>query len=187
MNVRTNVRMDKAQFFDWLEHQERKYELADGRVVMMPWVTKAHARICTNVVAALLARLDPKKFDIVQGDFAVETGDSHIRFADVLVEPFSGENARSTANAVLLVEVLSPSTMHVDFHEKLDEYKGLPALGSYVICAQDEARVWVWTRSEGAWADAPEVLEGLDAAVEVPTLGITLPLAEIYRNVSVRG
>jgi Uma2 family endonuclease len=150
-------------------------------------VTKAHARICTNVVAALLARLDPEKFDIVQGDFAVETGDRNIRFADVLVEPFSGENARSTANAMLLVEVLSPSTMHIDFHEKLDEYKGLAALGTYVICAQDEARVWVWTRSDRAWPEAPEVLEGLNAAVAVPALGITLPLAEVYRNITFRG
>jgi hypothetical protein len=76
--------------------------------------------------------------------------------------------------------------MHVDFHEKLDEYKGLPALGTYLICAQDEARVWGWTRSEGAWPDAPEVLEGLAAAVQVPSLGITLPLADIYRNVTLR-
>jgi Uma2 family endonuclease len=186
MNVRTNVRMDKAQFFDWLERQERRHELANGSVVMMPWVTRPHARICTNVVAALLARLDPKRFDIAQGDFAVETGDRSVRFADVLVEPFSGENARSTANALLLVEVLSPSTLHVDFHEKLDEYKGLAALGSYLICAQDEARVWVWTRGDGAWPDAPDVIEGLDAAVEVPVLGITLPLAEVYRNIDLR-
>jgi Uma2 family endonuclease len=104
-----------------------------------------------------------------------------------MVEPFTTENARSTANALLLIEVLSPSTMHIDFHEKVDEYKGLPALGSYVICAQDEARVWVWTRSDGAWPDAPDVLEGLDTAVQIPVLGITLPVADIYRNVSVRG
>jgi Uma2 family endonuclease len=186
MNVRTDVRMDKAQFFDWLEHQERKHELADGRVAMMPWVTRPHARICTNVVIALSDRLDRTRFDIAQGDFAVETGERSVRFADILVESFSGENARSTTNALLLVEVLSPSTMHVDFHEKLDEYKGLAALGSYLICAQDEARVWVWTRSDGAWPDAPDVLEGLDAAVEVPVLGITLPLAEIYRNITLR-
>jgi Uma2 family endonuclease len=87
---------------------------------------------------------------------------------------------------LLLVEVLSPSTMHVDFHEKLDEYRGLPALGTYLIFAQDEARVWVWTRSDGAWPEAPEVLEGMEAAVQVPILGITLPLAELYRNISLR-
>ena len=186
MNVRTDVRMDKAQFFDWLEHQERKHELADGRVVMMPWVTRAHARISTHVVAALLARLHPEKFDITQGDFAIETGDRSVRFADVLVEPFNPESARSTDKALLLVEVLSPSTMHVDFHEKLEEYEGLPALGTYLICAQDEARIWVWTRQEGAWPQAPEVLEGLDAVVQVPILGAALPLAEIYRNVTLR-
>ncbi|MBV9066876.1 MAG: hypothetical protein JO004_14075, partial [Methylobacteriaceae bacterium] len=116
----------------------------------------------------------------------VETGESSIRFADVMVEPFTRENARSTSDALVLLEVLSPSTMHVDFHEKLDEYKGLQPLGSYVICAQDEARVWAWTRHEGAWPDAPEVLEGLDAAVALPVLGIILPLAEIYRNITLR-
>ena len=186
MNVRTHVRMDKAQFFDWLEHQERKYELADGRVVMMPWVTRPHARICTNVVVGLTERLARERFDVVQGDFAVETGDRSVRFADVLVEPFNPESARSTDNALLLVEVLTPSTMHVDFHEKLQEYKGLPALGTYLICAQDEARVWAWTRSDAAWPEAPEVLEGLDAVVQVPILGVVLPLAEIYRNVTIR-
>ncbi|MEA2839626.1 MAG: hypothetical protein QOF41_956 [Methylobacteriaceae bacterium] len=187
MNVRTDVRMDKAQFFDWLEHQERKHELADGRVVMLPYVTRPHSLICTNVILALGARLDRTKFGIHGGEFAIETGETSVRFADIMVEPFTEGNARSTANALLLVEVLSPSTMHVDFHEKLDEYKGLAALGSYVICAQDESRVWVWTRSQGAWPDAPEVLEGLNAAVQVPILGITLALVDIYRDISARG
>jgi Uma2 family endonuclease len=187
MNVRTDVRMDKAQFFDWLDHQERKHELADGRVVVLPYVTRPHSQISTNVILALGARLDPAGFGIHGGEFAIDTGDRSIRFADIMVEPFTTENARSTENALLLIEVLSPSTMHIDFHEKVDEYKGLPALGSYVICAQDEARVWVWTRSDGAWPDAPDVLEGLDTAVQIPVLGITLPVADIYRNVSVRG
>ncbi|MBV8850876.1 MAG: Uma2 family endonuclease [Methylobacteriaceae bacterium] len=186
MNVRTDVRMDKAQFFDWLQHQERKHELADGRVVMLPYVTRPHSQICTNVILALGARLNRMAFGIHGGEFAVETSDQSIRFADIMIEPFNGENARSTSNALLLVEVLSPSTMHIDFHEKLDEYKSLPELGTYLICAQDEARVWAWTRSEGAWPDAPDLLEGLEAAVQVPVLGITLPLAEIYRNITLR-
>ncbi|MBV9064987.1 MAG: Uma2 family endonuclease [Methylobacteriaceae bacterium] len=186
MNVRTDVRMDKAQFFGWLEHQERRHELADGRVVMLPYVTRPHSQICTNLILALGARLDSAQFGIHGGEFAIETAARTLRFADILVERFSDENARSTANALLLVEVLSPSTMHVDFHEKLDEYKGLASLGTYLICAQDEARVWVWTRSDGAWPETPEVLEGMDAAVQVPILDTTLPLAEIYRNVTLR-
>jgi Uma2 family endonuclease len=186
MNVRTEVPLDKAQFFDWLEHQERKHELADGRAVMLPWVTRPHAYICTNVLLALAARLDRDRYGITQGDFAIETADRSVRFADIMVEPFSSRSARSTDQALLLIEVFSPSTMHVDFHEKLEEYKGLAGLGSYMICAQDAARVWVWTRQEGMWPDEPEVLEGIDASTQIPVLGISVPLAEIYRNIELR-
>lgn len=52
MNIRSELRMDKAQFFAWLDCQERKHELANGRVVLLPFVTRNHALICTNVVAA---------------------------------------------------------------------------------------------------------------------------------------
>ena len=184
MNVRPDMRFDKAQFFAWAEHQARRYELADGRVVLQPNVTRGHNRICINMVAALRSILDAAQFDIAHGDFAVETGDRNIRYADVMIEPFSRALAeRTTTKAVVLFEVLSASSMHVDFHEKLDEYKALSALGTYVICAQDEARVWVWTRADGQWPDSPAILEGLTASIELPVLGVTLPLADVYRNV----
>lgn len=184
MNVRTDIRLDKAQFFAWAEGRKQKYELADGRVVLLPYVTLYHARLCTNLMAALIKRLDAAQFDVTQGDFAVETGEQGIRYADVMVGPFGAiGSVRSTTAALILAEVLSPSTMHVDFHEKLDEYKSLPMLGTYFICAQDEARVWVWTRTDGAWPDAPAILEGLDAILQLPTLNTTIPLAEIYRNI----
>lgn len=187
MSVRPDVRMDKDQFFAWLDRQERRHELMDGRVVVLPFVTRNHMRMGVNVCAALIARLDRSRFDISTGDFAVETGNRSVRYADITVEPFGPEGgARSTTNALLLLEVLSPSTMHVDFGEKLEEYKGLPALGAYLICAQDEARVWIWTRQDGLGPDAPEILAGIESAVPVPALGIELPMAEIYRNVSRR-
>src|SRR5947209_18112597 len=105
MNVRTHVRMAKAQFFDWLETQDRKHELADGRVVMLPYVTRPHSQICTNVILALGARLAPARFGIHGGEFAIATGDRSIRFGDVMVEPLSHENARSTVSAILLAAV----------------------------------------------------------------------------------
>ena len=187
MNVVSRQRMDKASFFAWTDRQERKFELADGVVVMMANVTRHHARICTNVVAALLARLDRGQYDITQGDFAIETGEQSVRYADVMVEPFGAVGAdRSTLSALLLVEVLSPSSMHVDFHEKLHEYQAIPALGTYIICAQDSRRAWAWTREGGAWPKEPQIFETADALIDVPALGIKLPLAEIYSGLDVR-
>jgi hypothetical protein len=36
MNVQPNLRMDKAAFLAWRQATEGRYELAGGRVVMMP-------------------------------------------------------------------------------------------------------------------------------------------------------
>ena len=186
MNVVSRQRMDKASFFAWTERQERKYELVDGVVVMMVNVTRHHARICTNVVIALSTLLDRDRYDITQGDFAVETGDQSVRYADVMVEPFGAVGKdRSTLSALLLVEVLSPSSMHVDFHDKLHEYLAIPALGTYIICAQDSRRAWVWTRAGATWPREPHIVEAADALIDVPVLGVKLPLTEIYRGIDI--
>lgn len=86
--------------------------------------------------------LDSRRCSVIGGRFALETGPCSIRLPDIMVEPYIDNSAISANDALLVIEVLSPSTMHVDFHEKLEEYKGLPALGTYLICAQHKARVW---------------------------------------------
>jgi Uma2 family endonuclease len=187
MNVRTEIRMDKAQFFAWLEHQERKHELADGRVLMLPNVTRNHWRIASNILVALSARLDRSRFDVGLGDFAVDTGERSIRYADAMVTPIGTSGSeRTTHEALLLVEIASPSTVHIDFGDKLREYQTLASLGCYAICAQDEARVWIWTRAGGEWPNAPNLIEGLEETIDVPSLGISLPLAEVYQNIKIR-
>jgi Uma2 family endonuclease len=186
MHTEGHPLMEKVQFFEWCERQSRRFELANGRPILPDEQSRAHSAICTNLVFQLASMLDTRRYSVIGGRFALETGPRSIRLPDVMVEPHIADNAISATDALLLVEVLSPSTMHIDFHEKLDEYKGLAALGTYLICAQDDARVWMWTRSESVWPDASEVLEGLDAAVQVPILGIALPLADIYRNIDLR-
>jgi hypothetical protein len=56
----------------------------------------------------------------------------------------------------------------------------------YLVCAQDEARAWLWSRGpDRVWPLQAQVIEGLDGAVDVPALGVSIPLAEIYRRVPV--
>ena len=40
-------------------------------------------------------------------------------------------------NPVLLVEVLSPGTAHIDYGEKLAEYTRIESLQAYVLISQD--------------------------------------------------
>ena len=81
------------------------------------------------------------------------------------------------------MEVLSPSSLAVDLHDKPAEYLGLSSLECYIVAAQDEPRVWVWQRAaDGArpFPDSAEKHEGIDATIPIRALGIDLPLAEIY-------
>jgi Uma2 family endonuclease len=189
MNVRTLPSMDKATFFRWLERQERRFELVDGVPRMLPYVTRHHERIATNIVLLLGKVLDLDRFEIAHGDFAIRTGEHSVRFADVMVHPFEeGGRERTARVAPLVVEIASDSTMDVDFGPKLAEYRALDGVGQYVVCAQDKACLWSWQRSEdGSWPDDPEILDDLTQALAVPGLGITLPLAEIYRRVPLAG
>jgi Uma2 family endonuclease len=101
-----------------------------------------------------------------------------------MVEPAGGPGDGMTAvDALLLVEVLSPSTAATDFGDKVREYLALPTLGTYLICAQDARRVWVWTRGESGWPEQPEVIEDPAASIRIPALDLSLTLEAIYRHV----
>jgi Uma2 family endonuclease len=189
MNIRTTLPMDKATFYRWLERQERRHELVDGKPRMLPYVTSNHARICRNLIGILISLLDEDTFDISWGDYALETGERSVRFADILVYPFEPEaEARRALDAPLVIEVLSDSTQHIDFGTKLTEYQAMGGVRHYVVCAQRAPFVWSWQRGEeGAWPDEPVIIDDLAAAVEIPGLGILLPMARIYRKVTLPG
>lgn len=48
----------------------------------------------------------------------------------------------------------------------------------YILIAQDRVRVEVRTRGEAAWS--VRVWNRLDETIEMPAIGISLPIAEIY-------
>jgi Uma2 family endonuclease len=54
-------------------------------------------------------------------------------------------------NPKVIVEVLSPSTEDYDRGEKREHYQQLPSLTDYVLIAQDQRRVELFTRSGDQW------------------------------------
>jgi Uma2 family endonuclease len=176
--------MSIEAFEVWVARQDGRYELVRGRPMMMNQTTRYHARITMNVVAALLQSLDRSVFDVVAGDFALQTGDDTLRLADIMVTSAEGSGKdRRTDQAVLLVEVLSPSTTTDDFGDKLREYLAIPTLQAYLIVAQDARCVWAWIRGKDGFPDKPEIFEADTEVIEVPALGLSLTLRAIYDRV----
>jgi len=183
MTVHAPVSMSKEAFLAWVEGSGGRYEYAGGRVMMMVHVTKNHARVTKNLVVGLENRLSAGRYDVVSEAFAVDLGDS-IRYPDVLVEPAQPDGSALKATApTLIAEVLSPSTLHIDFGDKKREYLSLPTLDTYLIVSPNEPRAWIWRRAEGAFPSEPEIVEGIDKTLALPVLGIEIPFADIYRGV----
>ena len=185
MNAPLDLKLDKAAFNRWLLDQERKFEWKDGRVVRMNNVTRDHADIVSNIMFALRERLGSKDYSIVASDFGVER-QRFIRFPDVLVEPRASERkARRSETALLLFEVLSPSSLATDLIEKPQEYAGLDTLEAYVVVSQDAAIVWLWERDRdsGQFPNEPFKIAGRDQVLPLVGRGISVPLEIIYENI----
>ena len=183
MNVRPNVQMDKPAFLAWVEGREGRYELAQGRVLMMTGGFRAHGKISANLFRVLDSRLDPDRWTILT-DFGVDVGPRTVRYPDIVVEPFTKPPRDLTTTApVLIAEVLSPSTERIDLGDKAAEYLHLQSLAAYLVFAQDEQKAWIWLNDAQGFPPGPQVLTAPNEIIRVAALGIEFPLAKVYARV----
>lgn len=183
--------MTADEFLVWALDQEETYELVDGVPIpkfrdapeMMAGGTRAHAEVSTNILVALASRLRGSDCRAYNDDLAVRVSATRLRRPDVTVECGSG-NPRDleAAEPRVLFEVLSPSSERDDFFFKPEEYKRIDSVRQFVVVDPNAPVLKVWTRDqEGRWSDDSAV--GLEATLDLPSLGIGLPLAEIYEGV----
>jgi Uma2 family endonuclease len=109
-------------------------------------------------------------------------GDDHLfYYPDVMVAcNKEGWGTHSIHNPKLVIEVLSPGTEQTDLREKTLSYKRLPSVEEYAIAAQTDCRVTVHRRS-ARWE--PQTYAGSETILELRSVGLKVPLGEIYREV----
>ena len=183
MNNQIPVHMDKAAFLNWVERQDGRYELVEGRVIAGDPPCRAHALIATDLLILLSARLDRRQWVSLLA-FGLNIGPETIRFPDMVVDRAGGDcNDRTATAPVLIAEVLSPSTAAIDLGDKAAEYLQLPSLAAYLVFSEDEPNAWVWIKGEQGFPPAPAVLNGKDEIIWIPALKLTLPLSALYASV----
>jgi len=176
-------------FLEWAasldRHHPYRYELSKGEVSrVMINVSRAHWRVSSNVLGELLRELDRTRFEAGPAEFGVKTSVG-VRFPDVVVDRLSaGLKDLACEAPVLIVEVLSPSTAELDLTTKQREYTEIASLQTYLVCSQDEPRVWLWAlRSDGSWPIDGEMIAGREASIPVGGLDIALSMAAIFRGI----
>ena len=183
-----SIPTDPDAFLRWAStrpREEGKYELSKGRVQhTMINVNRRHALIVTNITYEILRQIDRDRFFLAATDFAVRTS-AGIRGPDIVVDDAKQDgSALSTDRPIFIAEVLSPSSIGRDFTEKLEEYTTIASLQTYLICSQDQPRLWQWQRqADGTWPKFPLELSGRDGAIQLEALGVELALEAIFRGI----
>jgi Uma2 family endonuclease len=170
-----------------VEDKGMKLEFLDGQVWAMSRGTPDHARVTTNISTLLHGALRDRPCAVYSPDLRVRSQATGLgTYADVTV--IGGElqldpedPKRHTAlNPHVLVEVLSPSTEEYDRGAKLEHYRTIASLREVILVAHDKREVEIVRREDdGAWSK--HVVTG-DGVVECASLGVTLTLADVYRD-----
>ena len=186
-------RMTPEEFYAWQETMDEKYELVDGYPIprcpdieMMTAASRRHDQIVTNALGEIRQQLRGSGCRAFTADTAVRTLPGIRRRPDAGVEcgPLD-EDSHEAGEVRLVVEVLSPSTREFDVLGKLDEYKVIESLDHILIIEPNEPKAMLWSGApDRSWRHA--ALQGLDASIEVTSLGITLELKELYAGLTFR-
>ncbi len=174
--------MTLAEFLDWEERQETRFEFDGWQPVAMTGGTIEHELIGGALRALLRAALRGKPCKVVGPTLKVEVA-GRIRYPDAFVYCMPvAPGASVLREPVVIFEVLSTSTSRTDRIDKLREYQATPSVQRYVILEQESMGASVFTRAGDAWTAQP-VLAG--DTLDMPEIGVSLTLADIYADVDV--
>ena len=130
--------MTMAEFLEWVNLQDQgKFELLDGHIVAMSPEFIGHTRAKMSAAAALKAAIATAGKDceaFVDGPMIAIDETSAFQ-PDALVNggPHLSGTVMFASEPVVVVEVLSPSTKHIDKTKKLQAYFKVPAVQHYLI------------------------------------------------------
>jgi Uma2 family endonuclease len=145
-------RMSLAEFLEWDDGTDTRYELVDGRIVAMAPPIEAHGTIVANLARHVGNGLKPPSRVVVEAGLTpADRSDTYYQ-ADLVVTCAPAERgARAIAEPRLMVEVLSPSTAAHDRGVKLADYRRLTAVEQILMVASGDRHVEVWRRAEDGW------------------------------------
>jgi Uma2 family endonuclease len=183
------LRISPAEYVAMERGSQQKHEYLCGQVLAMAGATPKHNLVCGNLIGALRDRLRSRRCAVMPSDQHVYVATTELgTYPDVTVvcdrAKYHPDFPQSVVNPSVLVEVLSPSTEAYDRGAKFDHYAHLASLREYVLVATDRFAVDHFLReADGTWRLT--TVRGLEGVVRLPSLDVSVTLAEIYENLDV--
>lgn len=172
------------------EGSAAKHEFYRGEIFAMAGATIPHNIIAGNVFAHLHTALRGKGCRPFGSDQRIKVekvglftySDTSVICGDV---ERPKDDPHAAINLRVIVEVLSESTEAYDRGRKFRFYQQIAGLQEYILIAQDEPRIEKFVRGVEGQRIMSSVA-GLDASLELSSVGCQLPLSEVFDGVTLR-
>jgi Uma2 family endonuclease len=175
--------MTWEEYLVFEENSPYRHEYVNGTVYAMSGASLAHNRIALGLAMAFRTHLrgGPCEPFLLEAKLEIRSASDKIMYyPDVMVSCRPEDRTDQVVrNPKLVVEILSKSTQHIDRREKAMTYQRVEAIEEYVLIAQNQPRVIVHRRAEG-WR--PVLCSGIDGRIEFRSIGLHMPLAQIYEG-----
>jgi Uma2 family endonuclease len=183
--LQSDYRTTIAEFRSFIEDRpdDEKWELIDGEIVLNPTANNRHQRVVRNLLYELeeIRRRSGAEWEPIPGISTRHPQDQHSEpIPDVMIVPATSDVFNWTFETMAVFEVLSPFSTRRDMVHKRDFYTRIESLTHYIVLAQDKREATVFARADGFKS---QVLTGAKARLEIEPLGVSIPLADVYRDV----
>ena len=158
-----------------------RWELIEGVAIMNPSPVDHHQMVVANIVTYLMnhkQRTGASWLPMPGVGTRVPVSPRSLPQPDVFVkeEPMTGSPV--TDDALVLFEVLSRSNTKADQAWRRKVYASVPNCRHYATVSLKAVEVDTYDRDSG-WKK--RTVTGLAATLDLPALGLAIPLADIYR------
>jgi len=180
-------RLTETEYLEIERAAEFKSEFFGGEMFAMAGGTPQHSLIATNLAGEFRNLLKRHACVPYNADLRIKieaTGLNTYTDLSVVCGPLqlAPGTDDTVVNPTLLVEVLSDSTEAYDRGKKFEHCRQIPTLQEYLLVSQKEPRIEQFIRQpDGRWL--LKEAAGLEASLELPSLRMSLPLAEVFAKV----
>jgi Uma2 family endonuclease len=169
-----------AEFLDWDDGTDTRYELVRGRIVAMAPPSAKHSVTASKIGDALKASLKRPCYVGMNAGVVRPDREDTFYVADLVVSCTPLEADMPTIpQPTVIIEVPSPTTAEHDRGSKLYDDRRIDSVQEIALVASERRHVEVWRRRGSRWQ--VEDLIG-DAALELEAVGMTIPFGAIYAD-----
>jgi Uma2 family endonuclease len=185
-DTHTRLRMTADEFLRWDSGDDIRYELIAGEVWAQASPADPHGTMMITLGSAMRTAVRENRpgcrIVAQPGIRSAIKGDETVREADLAMTCAPQTGSAEVRDPQIIVEIVSPGSGEQRDKAKVTFYQAPASVQVIVLLYSRKILCEVWRRHEFGWSKDPEILESLNQSLDLPEIGLSVTLADLYED-----